>query len=44
MINCTWLKKLQNLEGVPSNLLGRLIRGSFTWDGVIGIHPNDVDA
>jgi hypothetical protein len=44
MISHTWLKKLQYLECVPSNLLGRLIHGSFTWDGGVGTHPNDVDA
>jgi len=43
MTSRTWLKKPQNLGHVPSSLLGRLIHGSFTWDGVMGTHPNDVD-
>jgi hypothetical protein len=29
MIKCTWLTKLQNFEHMPSNLLGRLICGTF---------------
>ncbi len=29
MTKCTWLTKLQNFEHVPSNLLHRLICGSF---------------
>ncbi len=29
MIKCTWLTKPQNFEHMPSNLLGRLICGSF---------------
>jgi hypothetical protein len=29
MTKCTWLTKLQKFEHVPSNLLDRLICGSF---------------
>jgi hypothetical protein len=31
------------LKCIPSNLLGKLICGSFTWDGVMGTHLNDID-
>jgi len=43
MIRHIWLKKPWNFEHVPSNLLGRLIHGSFAWGGVVGIHHNDVN-
>jgi len=44
MTKHTWLTKLQNFEHVPSNLLGRLIRGSFGWGCVPETHPKEVEA
>jgi len=33
------VEKPQNFECVPSNLLGRLIQGSFGWGFVAKMHP-----
>jgi hypothetical protein len=50
MMECNWMtkriwsKKLQNFEHIPSNLSGKLIRGSFAQDDVMWTHPNDVHA
>jgi hypothetical protein len=44
MAKRTWLTKFQNFEHVPSNLSGRLIRGSFGWDCVVKMHPKKVEA
>jgi hypothetical protein len=35
--------KTSNFEHIPSNLLGRLIHGSFAGDGIIKTHLNDVN-
>jgi hypothetical protein len=44
MTKCTWLTKPQNFERVPSNLLSRLIRGSFGWGFVAEMHAKEVKA
>jgi hypothetical protein len=44
MTKHTSLTKLQNFERVPSNLLGRLICGSFGWGCVAKTHPKEVKA
>jgi hypothetical protein len=36
--------KPRNFEHVPSNLLGKLIRGSFGWGFVAKMHPKKVEA
>jgi len=41
---CTWLTKLRNFEHVPSNFLGRLIHGSFSWGYVVEMHLKKVKA
>jgi hypothetical protein len=33
------LTKLQNFDHEPSNLSGKLIRGSFGWGWVMEMHP-----
>jgi hypothetical protein len=37
-----WLTKLQNFDHEPSNLLGKLIRNSFSWGWVMEMHPKNV--
>jgi hypothetical protein len=38
------IDKLQNFERIPSNLLRRLIQGSFVGTCVVGTHLDDVEA
>jgi len=33
-----------SIKCVPSNLLGRLIYGSFGWGSVLETHPKEVEA
>jgi len=35
-------KTLKSFKRVPSNLLGRLICGSFGWNCVVEMHPKEV--
>jgi hypothetical protein len=44
MTKHTWLRKPQNFERVPSNLLTRLICGSFSWGCVAKMHSKEVKA
>ncbi len=44
MTKCTWLTKPWNFELVLSNLLGRLIHGSFGCGCVVDMHPKKVEA
>jgi hypothetical protein len=44
MTKHTWLTKPWNFEHVPSNLLGRLICGSFDWGCVTKTHPKEIEA
>ncbi len=43
MTKCLGLIRPWYFEHVPSNLLGRLIHGSFAWDGIVRTHLNDVN-
>ncbi len=43
MTKHTWLKKYWNIECVPSSWLGKLIRGFYTWSGLVRTRPNDVN-
>ncbi len=42
MTRCIWLTKIQNFDHEPSNLLGKLIRNSFSWGWVMEMHPKNV--
>jgi hypothetical protein len=42
MTEHNWLTKLRNFERVQSNLLGRLICGSFGWGCLFEMHPKEV--
>jgi hypothetical protein len=43
MTRHAWLTKPWNFECVPSNLLGRLIRGSFGWSFVVETIPKRLE-